>query len=287
MRLDELHRRSIGLLAGLYHSAEAHSLVGMLFEESLSLKNYTHLIEPSREIPEDDASAFLAQVMRVASGEPVQYVLGYARFFDRRFRVCPSVLIPRPETEEMVGTILSECASRKALRVLDLCTGSGCIAWTLSLELQGSYVTAVDISPEALRVASAQFDEPGPRFVRADVLAGESEEGGLWTSVPGSFDLIVSNPPYVLESQKSEMRPNVLEHEPALALFVPDEDPLLFYRSIALFAVKRLSPEGLGYVEVNDALGEDTAAVFRDAGFVNVTVLRDVSGRQRIVRFSL
>lgn len=290
MRLDSLHSQSMRALSTMYPDREAGSIVGILCEERLSLKNYTYLVEPSTEIPDPDASCFLSDIRRIASGEPLQYVLGHAWFCSRKFRVCPSVLIPRPETEEMVGRILSRESCRSGLRVLDLCTGSGCIAWTLSLDLKGPYVTAVDISEEALSVAAGQFEGPGPHFVRADVLCPESEPGlqapSLWEAVSGEFDLIVSNPPYVLESQKALMRPNVLEHEPQLALFVPDGDPLIFYERIAAFSIKRLADDGTGYVEINDALGEATAGIFSRAGFGKVNLVKDVSGRDRVVEFA-
>ena len=172
------------------------------------------------------------------------------------------------------------------LRILDLCTGSGCIAWTLALEMPGAEVTAVDISEEALAVASSQdFAEEmartgaiAPRFIKADVLAGPIE--GL-----GQFDIIVSNPPYVMDSEKDLMRTNVLDHEPHLALFVPDNDPLLFYRAVAGWADSLLAPGGLGLVEINEALGKETASVY-DAGYTSVEVLRDLSDRHRFVKFT-
>lgn len=288
MRLDSLHSRSVDSLCKLYPLPEARAIAGVLCEERLSLKPYTYLVEPSTVISDEVAASFLADVERLSSGEPLQYVLGYALFCSRRFRVCPSVLIPRPETEEMTLGIMNEMSGRPGLRVLDLCTGSGCIAWTLSLELKDSHVTAVDISPEALDVARSQFPEAGPDFIRADVLALTSSDGvpSLQDAVRGEFDLIVSNPPYVLKSQKSSMRTNVLDHEPHLALFVPDDEALIFYTRIASFSIKRLAPDGVGFVEINDALGERTAQVFRDAGFPQVDLLKDVSGRDRVVRFA-
>jgi release factor glutamine methyltransferase len=168
------------------------------------------------------------------------------------------------------------------LRILDLCTGSGCIAWTLALEMPGAEVTAVDISEEALAVASSQdFTEEmartgaiAPRFIKADVLAGPIED-------LGQFDIIVSNPPYVMDSEKALMRTNVLDHEPHLALFVPDDDPLVFYRAIARWTDALLVPGGFGIVEINEALGPQTAAIFS-----NAEVVPDLSDRHRFVTFS-
>ncbi len=172
--------------------------------------------------------------------------------------------------------------------VLDLCTGSGCIAWTLALEMPGSEVTAVDISDGALAVASSQdfseeIDRTGavsPVFVKADVLAGPSVSG-----LSGRYDILVSNPPYVMDKEKALMRPNVLDHEPHLALFVSDADPLVFYRAIAGWALAVLKPDGYGIVEINEALGLRTADLFRAAGLRDVKVIKDLSDRDRFVSF--
>ncbi|MBQ8855957.1 MAG: peptide chain release factor N(5)-glutamine methyltransferase [Bacteroidales bacterium] len=173
-------------------------------------------------------------------------------------------------------------------KILDLCTGSGCIAWTLALEMPGSEVTAVDISDGALAVASAQdfseeIDRTGavsPVFVKADVLAGPSVSG-----LSGRYDILVSNPPYVMDKEKALMRPNVLDHEPHLALFVSDEDPLVFYRAIAGWALAVLKPSGYGIVEINEALGLQTADLFRAAGLRDVKVIKDLSDRDRFISF--
>ena len=227
----------------------------------------------------------------MASGEPIQYIIGKAYFYDREFSVTPDVLIPRPETELLVREAVewARRSGRSSLRILDLCTGSGCIAWSIALELPGSDVTAVDISDGALAVASGQrfLGEDAtclggvvaPKFIKADVLAGPV--GDL-----GAFDMIVSNPPYVMESEKALMRNNVLDHEPWLALFVSDEDPLLFYRAVASWAKCLLKPDGIGIVEINEALGPETAAVFSHAGFADTSVICDLSDRPRFVRFS-
>ena len=175
-------------------------------------------------------------------------------------------------------------------KILDLCTGSGCIAWTLALEMPGSEVTAVDISDGALAVASSQdFSEEidrtsavSPVFVKADVLAGPSVSG-----LSGRYDILVSNPPYVMDKEKALMRPNVLDHEPHLALFVSDEDPLVFYRAIAGWALAVLKPDGNGIVEINEALGLQTADLFRAAGLRDVKVIKDLSDRDRFVSFRI
>lgn len=176
----------------------------------------------------------------------------------------------------------------ESVRILDLCTGSGCIAWTLALEISGSEVTAVDISEGALAVASSQdFSEEiartsavSPVFMKADVLAGPSVSG-----LSGRYDILVSNPPYVMDKEKTLMRPNVLDHEPHLALFVSDDDPLVFYRAIAGWALAVLKQDGYGIVEINEALGLQTADLFRDAGLRDVRIIKDLSDRDRFVSF--
>lgn len=259
-----------------YSAEESKALVARLCKEVLGVESYTHIIEPSLEIPPVKEPVLREALTRLLKGEPIQYILGYEYFMDRRFNVSPAVLIPRPETEILCREALA--LSREGDRALDLCTGSGCIAWTLSLA--GLETVGVDISPEALAIASSQpFDGPSPKFLLKDVLEGPSgfEEG--------IFDLIVSNPPYVRESEKALMRTNVLDYEPSLALFVKDADPLVFYNAVASFAKLLLKPGGHGFVEINEALGEETAAVFSAAGFSEVRILRDFDMKMRVVTF--
>ena len=258
-------------------------MVLMFLQHSIGVTRHTHILEPSFEVSDDAAVEAIGAFERMAAGEPIQYIIGKAYFYDREFRVTPDVLIPRPETELLVREALNwACRSgRKSMRIADLCTGSGCIAWSMALELPGSEVIAVDISDGALAVASGQKFESvaAPRFIKADVLA--SPPDGL-----GCYDMILSNPPYVMESEKALMRKNVLDHEPWLALFVSDDDPLVFYRAVASWAKQLLKPDGIGIVEINEALGPETAAVFSQAGFTDTSVICDLSDRPRFVRFS-
>ena len=259
-----------------YSAEESKALVARLCKEVLGVESYTHIIEPSLEIPPVKEPVLREALTRLLKGEPIQYILGYEYFMDRRFNVSPAVLIPRPETEILCREALA--LSREGDRALDLCTGSGCIAWTLSLA--GLQTVAVDISPEALAIASSQpFDGPSPKFLLKNVLEGPSGfEEGL-------FDLIVSNPPYVRESEKALMRKNVLDYEPSLALFVKDADPLVFYNAVASFAKLLLKPGGHGFVEINEAFGKETAAIFSAAGFSEVRILRDFDTKMRVVTF--
>lgn len=276
-------------VSGLYPEGEASEMVFALFEHLLGTRRHTHIVEPSYDVPAESVKLVEAALERLAAGEPLQYVIGSACFYGRDFKVSPSVLIPRPETEILCRTAIESFSGHKDVRVLDMCTGSGCIAWTMALECPGAEVVAVDISDDALHVASSQdFVEEmkrigavAPTFLKADVLA-DVPSGDIFER---RFDMILSNPPYVMNKEKSLMRANVLEHEPHLALFVSDDDPLVFYRAVARWASALLSPDGTGLVEINEALGPETAQVYLDAGFRSTEVLQDFSGRDRFVSF--
>ncbi len=287
MLLADFIRDGAARLEKLYPSPEARGLVLMLCRELLGVTNYTHVVEPQTAVPEAQLPELEADLERLCAGEPIQYVLGVAEFCDRRFAVGPGVLVPRPETELLVAEAvrtLQEMEMERAPRVLDLCTGSGCIAWSIALDIRDAEVIGVDLSEKALDYARNQFGGSGlvrqsPEFLQADVL--DTEQAFPY----GPFDLIVSNPPYVLERERAQMRPNVLDWEPGLALFVPDDDPLRFYRAVARWAQRFLRPGGVGLVEINEALGPETAEVFRAAGFKNVQNLPDFYKKVRFVRF--
>lgn len=291
-------------LESLYGSEEARSVVMLLCSELLGTKNYTHIVDPGYQIEKNRLPALEAAMARLRDGEPVQYVLGYSDFYGYRFHTDPSVLIPRPETEQLCKMAIEEASRRKRMRsafgdnevrVLDLCTGSGCIAWTMALSVPGTEVTAVDVSEKALETASSQdfkaeIKKAGamrPVFRCCDVLTQDfSADGWEKDGWNGGFDIIISNPPYVRESEKALMRRNVCDYEPGLALFVPDEDPLVFYRAIASWAEAVLVPGGAGFVEINEAFGDETAAVFSGRGFSNVSVVNDFCSKNRFVRFT-
>ena len=293
MLLKELIHQGIQTISQSYPETEAREMVFACLEHILGTRRHTHIVEPAYMVSEEGAASALEAFERMAGGEPLQYVTGQAFFYGRSFRVTPDTLIPRPETELLCRMAVDDMKSprRSAPRILDMCTGSGCIAWILALELPSSEVVAVDLSDGALAVASAQdFSEEisltgarAPKFFKADVL--KSPIGSLHEDLRGPFDLMVSNPPYVMDSEKALMRSNVLDHEPHMALFVPDSDPLVFYRAVASWASLLLAPAGVGMVEINEALGEETAEVFRSAGFAEVRVEKDLYGKDRFVRF--
>lgn len=291
MRLADLIKEGVQTLSALYPEREAREMVYAALENLLGTTRHTHILEPCYKVSDDDLAEVRDAFAKLASSEPLQYVLKEAWFYGRRFNVSPDVLIPRPETELLCRAVLDtpsdiSVSNGHHVRLLDLCTGSGCIAWTMALELPGSDVVAVDISDGALKVADGQdFSEElsstgarKPQFFKADVLAQPL------TSL-GQFDIIVSNPPYVMESEKALMRANVLDHEPHLALFVSDDDPLLFYRAVAKWALLMLRPGGYGIVEINEALAFDTEEVFLDLGFRNVRTIKDLHDKDRFVEF--
>ena len=286
MLLTQLINKGVETISALYPEREAKEMVYAFLEHLLGTKRHTHIVEPAYEVTEEKTLQAVVAFDRMAAGEPMQYVTGAADFYGRQFRVTSDVLIPRPETELLCRSVLDrKTACPKNPKVLDLCTGSGCIAWTLALEMPGADVTAVDISDGALAVASSQdFSEElsrssafAPKFIKADVLAGPS--------LMHQYDILVSNPPYVMDKEKALMRANVLDHEPHLALFVSDDDPLIFYRAIVQWAKTLLKPGGYCMVEINEALGSETAQLYIDAGFHDVEVIRDLSDRDRFVSF--
>lgn len=296
MLLAEFVKAGTKALESLYPQKEARSIVLMLCEEVLGTENYTHIVEPEFKIDDKKLPELEAAMERLKKMEPVQYVLGHTEFYGRTFKVDPAVLIPRPETELLcrdaikLGMRVYRMRSpygknAEPVRILDLCTGSGCIAWTMALSIPGSRVTAVDISDAALEVAAGQDfaselkskETFKPEFMKADVLDSEQE------IELGPFDMVLSNPPYVMESEKEDMRRNVLEYEPDSALFVPDDDPLLFYRAIARWSQRFMSPEGVGLSEVNESLARQTETVFKAAGYAHTEIVRDLSDKNRYI----
>lgn len=296
MLLAEFVKAGTKALESLYPQKEARSIVLMLCEEVLGTENYTHIVEPEFKIDDKKLPELEAAMERLKKMEPVQYVLGHTEFYGRTFKVDPAVLIPRPETEFLcrdaikLGMRVYRMRSpygknAEPVRILDLCTGSGCIAWTMALSIPGSRVTAVDISDAALEVAAGQDfaselkskETFKPEFIKADVLDSEQE------IELGPFDMVLSNPPYIMESEKEDMRRNVLEYEPESALFVPDDDPLLFYRAIARWSQRFMSPEGVGLSEVNESLARQTETVFKAAGYAHTEIVRDLSDKNRYI----
>ena len=279
-------------IATSYDDGEARAIARILIEELFGLSYADIVCGATEQLSADDTLRLDTAVRRIEQGEPLQHVLGYADFCGNRFCVNGSVLIPRPETEWLVdegaklmdGCIASDETQHKAphspKRILDIGTGSGCIAISLKLRLGDAYVEAWDISEEALRTAQDNADalKAEVAFRKKDALRADN------TAAP--WDLIVSNPPYICDSERSAMDDNVLLHEPHTALFVPDDDPLRFYRAIARYALLTLNIGGSLLFECNTRYAEATGTMLRDMGFEEVTVSDDCFGLPRFVRGS-
>lgn len=271
----EFRQKFVQALVPLYDQREAQALFRRYVEERLGVEYYLFLLD--MDVPADLPDGWETDLDRLASGEPFQYVMGQTDFCGLTFKVTPEVLIPRPETEELVCRIIAENKNRSGLSVLDIGTGSGAIAVTLARELPDAHVTALDVSEGALAVAAgnAECNGVSVNFLKFDILSE--------APLPGRYDLVVSNPPYVPERDREGMHRNVRDHEPALALFVPDDRPLLFYEAIAEKATAALNPGGRLYMETYEAYHLELVQLLEDNGFTNVECGDDLFGRPRFV----
>lgn len=265
-------------LSGRYEPAEYESISFLIFEHVLGYSRIQVHLKKDETIPDAKLTEIEEILNRLADGEPIQYILGKADFYGLTFTVNPHVLIPRQETEELVDWIINDNKLPEPT-ILDIGTGSGCIPVALDKNIPDAEVFAYDISAEALTVANqnAVDNHVNIRTQKVDILHWEA------ASVDKTFDIIVSNPPYVKDEEKSLMLEHVLSHEPHLALFVSDNDPLIFYSRIAEFAQQHLSQEGKLYFEINEALGKQTASLLREKEFPNVTIKKDINGKDRMI----
>lgn len=264
-------------LEPLYGNGEARAVTDYVLDVCFGLSKADILCGAVEEMTAEKTAELNKIFGRLMEGEPVQYVLGRAEFCGRWFNVRPGVLIPRPETEELCAWITADSKASGSPKVLDIGTGSGCIAITLQLDMPESKVTAWDISADALDVARENAQQLGANvnFVKLDALNAKPE---------GEWDVIVSNPPYICEKEKKDMAVNVLEHEPHTALFVPDADPLLFYRAITRLAVQTLNKGGRLYFEINPIYADDTCRMMRAEGMTAVELRSDMYGKQRMAK---
>lgn len=287
MTYDDIWRR----LAGVYDQREARAVARMLVEEKFSLSFADIICGGVEALPDADKQWIEAAVKRLEQGEPIQYVLGWAWFGGLKFNVRSGVLIPRPETEWLVDNICAHPAplNDRPLRILDIGTGSGCIALSIKQRLPETYVEAWDISTEALSIAadnarSLSLDvvwrQQDALNITPNVLSTTPNDNSV---VPDSplWDVIVSNPPYICERERTDMARNVLEHEPSTALFVPDTDPLMFYRAITRYAVGSLNEGGRLLFECNTLYAGDTARMMADEGMTATQVYDDCFGKPR------
>lgn len=277
MTVKEVADKAFRRLATRYGDGEARWMVRLMMEE---YKNYSPVdmaVRGDFDAGENVERRIDETVGRLLNGEPIQYIFGKARFYGMNLKVTPDVLIPRPETEELVDLIVNDRGGERDLRVLDVCTGSGCIAIALARNLPFSEVDAIDISREALAVARENASE-----LKAAVNFKEGD--ALRMGADGAeYDIIVSNPPYIADHERAEMDWNVLEHEPALALFVPDADPLRFYVAIARYALVALKEQGGLYFEINPLYASELAGQMKAMGWSDVSILPDMQKKNRFL----
>lgn len=278
--LQKTKRHFTEVLAEKFPKREAEQLMRILLEDLFGIDWNQQLMSPDLRIDEHQHYQLSEAVKRLLAGEPVQYVTGIARFNELLLKVSPAVLIPRPETEELVQKISTSLPKEKTIRIWDIGTGSGCIAIALAKQFPHAEVIAFDVSEEALQIAKENAESNGAKvtFVQDDVLNPTS---GYFTQ---PVDLVVSNPPYVCDSERASMEANVLDWEPEKALFVPDDDPLRFYRQILALAKKQLNPDGQVWFEINERMGEEMLSLCRQIGFSNAEVLEDFAGKPRFVK---
>lgn len=275
MKLNECIRRATDRLIAVYPPGESKWLVRIIFEQ---LKGYTTvdlLMKSNDEVSEFIAGKVEAIVDRLLRHEPIQYIFGETKFYGLRLKVNRSTLIPRPETEELVDMIVKDWNRQTDLRVLDICTGSGCIAIALARNLPFALVRAIDISKEAIEVAR---DNSASLKTKVDFSVADAL---TLRPVTREYDIIVSNPPYIAYSERTSMDANVLDYEPSTALFVPDDDPLLFYRSIAEYAKTSLAPGGRLYMEINPLFTAELQSLLSSKFGNGIQILPDIHGHNR------
>jgi len=277
MLLKEYRTYFLEKLDSLYGAIEAESLFTIALEELKGWKRIDLAIQPGAELSGEEIKNWNEVLSQLEQHKPIQYIFGKAHFYGLDFEVNSNTLIPRPETEELVQWIIGENEFRGKIKILDIGTGSGCIAVSLAKNLPGASVAALDVSADALAVANRNAVSNGVAvdFMQRDILTLKS--------LPDTYDVIVSNPPYVRHLEKAEIKDNVLQYEPHLALFVEDNDALRFYRKIALLGKNHLSSGGKLYFEINQYLGQETAEMLESYGYKQVELKKDIYGNDRMI----
>lgn len=279
MRVKDYRSIFIETLLPIYDAVEAESFFYLILEHKLKMRRIDLALQPDAELAEEEMVEWNTILIKLVEEVPIQYLLGTTSFYGLDFEVNANVLIPRPETEELVDWIVSDCKKEplQDCKILDIGTGSGCIAIALAKNISQAEIAAIDVSGEALELARVNAISNGVdvTFLCQNIL--ETED------LKGQFDVIVSNPPYVRTLEKAEIKKNVLEHEPHLALFVDDNDALLFYRKIAALAQKNLKENGKLYFEINQYLGLEMIDLLTSMGFVAVELRKDIYGNDRMI----
>jgi release factor glutamine methyltransferase len=281
MKIKQYRTQFIQTLTPFYDESEAESFFYLILEKNQNLKRIDLALQPDLEFSDDEIKVWNVILEQLKKEIPIQYLLGTTHFYGLEFEVNKNVLIPRPETEELVEWIIQSRkleAGSKSLKILDIGTGSGCIAISLAKNLPDAHVFAIDISENALATAkrNAIKNDVNVTFIQKNILETSDLEQ--------QFDIIVSNPPYVRNLEKHEIKKNVLDNEPHLALFVDDNDALLFYRKISELAQRNLTPNGQLFFEINQYLGKETQELVQNLGFKNVELRQDIYGNDRIVK---
>ncbi len=278
MTIRELYNRLWSAAKPIYGEAEAMQIARMIMEEREGIEWHKVASDPQAECEMSDLDVVEREI---GESRPVQYIIGEAEFCDFRLVVGEGVLIPRPESEELIRWIVSEHLTDRSLRVMDVGTGSGALAIALSRALGSSRVVAIDVSQEARAIARDNIERLAPSV---ELLEGDALAGVEHSVADGEeFDIIVSNPPYIPQNEMSQMRDNVVKHEPHIALFVPDDDPLLFYRTIAQSAKKLLRGGGKLYFEIHEAFAHETMAMLSEMGYAEVRLRLDIIDKARMV----
>jgi release factor glutamine methyltransferase len=285
MTFIEAERKFIDGLSTIYGPEEARSLSWLSISYVCKLERAKYLSIKQEEINSDDSKQLFKIHEQLIQGKPLQYILGETEFYDLTFKVNPNVLIPRPETEELVDWALITSriinGETEVLKILDIGTGSGCIPISIKKYIPLADITAIDISEAALNTArqNADLNQTEINFIQDDILNPSNLE-----LINTKYDLILSNPPYITESEKEQMLDNVLKHEPHKALFVPNNDPLVFYRAIAEFALVHLKINGFLFLELNEKFGQETLNLLKEKGFKEIELRQDMGGKDRMIK---
>lgn len=277
MNLQQAHTTIVVQLNGIYNLREANNIANLLLTELTQLSKTQRLIANNQNLTQTQQQDLNKYLKELLEHKPIQQILRYTWFYKHKFIVDENVLIPRPETEELVDLIIKEFSGINC-HILDIGTGSGCIAISLKSELKNTTVTAIDVSTNALSIAKENAKNIG---ITIDFFELDFLDETTWQHLK-KFDVIVSNPPYITFEEKVDMKQNVLQYEPHLALFTPNNDALIFYRKIVAFAFEHLNPDGKIFVEINETLSKQTAEIFTNKGF-NATIIKDLQGKDRMI----
>jgi release factor glutamine methyltransferase len=281
MILKEYRKQFSESLSNIYPITEVDSFFFLLIEEFLGLQRIDVSIQPDFEIVPKQLDILNSALKRLQKEEPIQYILGKTEFYGLPFKVDKHVLIPRPETEELVEWVIKDVNAgniEKPITILDIGTGSGCISISLAKNIPDGQVSAIDISLDAIATAyeNTQINDVDIDFLHMDILNAKE--------LPTKYDIIVSNPPYVRQLEKVEIKNNVLENEPHIALFVENDDPLIFYEAISELAKQHLTKKGVIYFEINQYLGNETVDLLKSKGFSNIELRKDLFGNHRMIK---